>query len=104
VPGRNLAVLGAQPGPAVRVLATAAAGLLAATRRGPSVVLAVLVDEAVEAADALESRLRPPRPPGHATEIKVAVEGAASRSTRAQDRRPVLGRARAFGADAPTRC
>ena len=58
VPGRNLAVLGAQPGPAVRVLATAAAGLLAGYAPGSvEVVLAVLVDEAVEAADALRTRL-----------------------------------------------
>ena len=49
VPGRNVAVLGAQPGPAVRVLATAAAGLLAGFAPGSvEVVLAVLVDEAVE--------------------------------------------------------
>jgi DNA segregation ATPase FtsK/SpoIIIE, S-DNA-T family len=76
VPGRNLAVLGAQPGPAVRVLATAAAGLLAGYAPGSvEVVLAVLVDEAVEAADALQTRLK-----GHnvrlvtRSEIKVEVE------------------------------
>jgi S-DNA-T family DNA segregation ATPase FtsK/SpoIIIE len=76
VPGRNLAVLGAQPGPAVRVLATAAAGLAAGyPSNSVEVVLAVLVDEAVEAAERLRSRLKD----HHVrwvtrTEIKATVE------------------------------
>src|SRR6185312_3106130 len=58
VPGRNLAVLGAQPGPAVRVLATAAAGLLAGyAPHSVEIVLAVLVEEAADAAERLRDRL-----------------------------------------------
>jgi DNA segregation ATPase FtsK/SpoIIIE, S-DNA-T family len=76
VPGRNLAVLGAQPGPAVRVLATAAAGLVAGyAPNSVDVVLAVLVDEAVDSAERLRTLLA-----GHRvrlvtrTEIKATVE------------------------------
>ncbi len=57
-PGRNLAVLGAGAGPAVRVLATAAAGLVAGYPPGAvDVVLGALVTEAAEPVEALRKRL-----------------------------------------------
>ena len=85
MPGRNLAVLGAQPGPAVRVLATAAAGLLAGfAPKSVEVVLAVLVDEAVDAAQRLRDRLvdHDVRVVAR-TEIKATVEELRRRSPSA---------------------
>jgi DNA segregation ATPase FtsK/SpoIIIE, S-DNA-T family len=56
-PGRNLAVLGAVAGPAGRVLATAAAGLVAGYPPGAvDVVLAALVEEAAEPVEGLRKR------------------------------------------------
>jgi hypothetical protein len=103
VPGRNVAVLGAQPGPAVRVLATAAAGLLAGfAPKSVEVVLAVLVDEAVDAAQRLRDRLvdHDVRVVAR-TEIKAAVEElreAVAERLKSGDRSSVV--LVLFGADA----
>ena len=103
MPGRNLAVLGAQPGPAVRVLATAAAGLLAGfAPKSVEVVLAVLVDEAVDAAQRLRDRLvdHDVRVVAR-TEIKAAVEElreAVAERLKSGDRSSVV--LVLFGADA----
>lgn len=103
VPGRNLAVLGAQPGPAVRVLATAAAGLLAGY--GPKsveVVLAVLVDEAVAAAEGLRARLA-----GHDVRLvtRAEIKSTVEELRKAVDERLTTGARSSvvlvlFGADA----
>ena len=104
MPGRNLAVLGAQPGPAVRVLATAAAGLLAGfAPKSVEVVLAVLVDEAVDAAQRLRDRLVEATTSAwsRATEIKATVEElreAVAERLKSGDRSSVV--LVLFGADA----
>jgi DNA segregation ATPase FtsK/SpoIIIE, S-DNA-T family len=104
-PGRNLAVLGASAGPAVRVLATATAGLVEGYRPGfVDVVLAALVEEAVEPVERLRKRLEAD---GHAPrvvgrdEIKSVVEELAAQVTKrlASGERPATVLV-LFGADA----
>ena len=104
-PGRNLAVLGANAGPAVRVLATATAGLAAGYAPGAvDVVLAALVEEAVQPVERLRTRLEAaghtPRIVGR-DGIKTVVEELAARVTQrlASGERPATVLV-LFGADA----
>ncbi len=93
VPGRNVAVLGAGSGDAVRMLATAAGSLAGQYPGGVDVVLAPLVPEASAAAERVAARFPGPVETVRLDGIRARIEALAAEVTArltSGDRRPLL--------------